>query len=197
MRRADRFADANLAGALFYSHQHNVHDADAADEQGDKRDEQENDREGERNVFSSAEDGGEGLDIVLGAGRMTALENLRNPALHGIHLIGALGLRIKGAKAFGAGVVLHERERDDDGFVLDFGEAEGRDALAEDADDREAEFAQANRAADGIIETEDAVGDFFGDEADFAALLHIGRIEVAAAHDDEAADGLIAKRDTN
>ncbi len=36
--RADRFADADLAGAFGHRHQHDVHHADAADEQRDRGD---------------------------------------------------------------------------------------------------------------------------------------------------------------
>src|SRR5580698_128372 len=197
MRGADRFADADLAGALFHGDQHDVHDADAADEQRDEGDQQENDRERERNILCGAEDGGEGLHVVFGAGRMTAVKNLSNAALDGIDLIGALGLRVESTQDLGAGVVLHESQRNDDGFVFDFGEPKGRDALAENADDREAKFAQTDRAADGIVETEGAIGDFFCDEAHLAALLHVGRIEVAATHDHEAPNGLIAEGDAD
>src|SRR5579871_3065688 len=128
---------------------------------------------------------------------MAAVENLRHLFYDGVHLVGPLRLRVKLAQNLGARVVLHQRERDDDGFVFDFGKAEGRDALAKYADYGEAELAQADRATDGIVEPKDAVGDLLRDEADFAALLHIGRIKVAAAHDYKAANRLIAKGDTD
>ncbi len=84
------------------------------------------------------------------------------------------------------------------GFVFDFGERPKVETRSRKTPmTREAEFAQANRSADGIIEAEDAIGDFFCDEADFAALLHVGRIEIAAAHDDEAANGLVAEGDAD
>src|ERR1700722_14328008 len=128
---------------------------------------------------------------------MAAVEDLRDAALDRIDLIGTFGLRVEDAKNLDAGVVLHERQRNDDGFVFDFGEAEGRDALAENAYNREAELTHANRATDGIVEAKNAVGNFLGDETDFATLLHVGRIEVAAAHDDEAANRLIAESDAD
>ena len=104
---------------------------------------------------------------------------------------------VEHAQNVNAGVVLHQRERNDHGFVFDFGETESGDALAENADHREGEFAHADGAADGIVEAEDAVGNLLGDEANFAARLHIGGIEIAAAEDDQAADGLIAVGDAD
>src|SRR5579863_1478012 len=197
MRGSDGFSNADLAGALFHGDQHDVHDADAADQQRDEGDQQEHDRERERNIFCGAQDGGERLHVVFGARRVPAVENLSHLFYDGVHLVGALGLRIKLSQNLGARVVLHQREGNDDGFVFDFGEAEGRDALTEHADDGEAEFAEADGATDRIVETEDAVGDLLGNEADLAALLHVGRIEVAAPHDYEATNRLIAKGDAD
>ena len=73
--RADGFANADFAGALFHGDQHDVHDADAADEQRDKGDHQKDDGQRERNIFRGAEDRGERLHVVFGAGRMAAVEN--------------------------------------------------------------------------------------------------------------------------
>ena len=55
---ADRLADADLAGALGDRHQHDVHDADAADQQRDADD-------GAHHRGDAAEDRGVGLEDLL------------------------------------------------------------------------------------------------------------------------------------
>src|SRR6185369_3408647 len=132
-----------------------------------------------------------------GGGRMAAVEHYADLTLDRGDYIGTFGLSIKDAQDVDAGVVAHERERNDDGFVFDFGEAEGGDALAKNTDYCEGELAHADGAADGIVEAEDAVCKLLGDEADFAAGLHVGGIEVAAAEDDKAPNILVALGDAD
>src|SRR5262249_44265377 len=154
--------------------QHDVHDADPTDEQRDKGDDQQHDGERQRDIFSGAENRGEGLHIVFGGGRIAAIKQHTDLTLDASDDIATFGPSVEDAKNVDVSVVAHEGEWNDDGFVFNFGEAEGGDTLAKNADHREAEFAHADGATDGIVEAEDAVGQLLGDEADFAAGLHVG-----------------------
>ena len=60
LQRADREADADLARALGHRHEHDVHDADAADEQADRGD--------------GAEQRGQHLRVVLDSVSAISLE---------------------------------------------------------------------------------------------------------------------------
>ncbi len=69
--RADRAADADLAGALGDGDEHDVHDADARGEQRDGADEREADAHGEGDLLELLDHrvAGEDLEVVLLAGR--------------------------------------------------------------------------------------------------------------------------------
>src|SRR2546429_1737430 len=63
-RRPDRLADSDFARSLCYRHQHDVHDTDSADEQGDGCNNDQHERQGERNVPCCPQDGRQRLHLV-------------------------------------------------------------------------------------------------------------------------------------
>ena len=123
---------------------------------------------------------------------MAAADHLRHLALHLRNVFGARGAGEEPADEFLAGVILHQRERDDHRLLLNLRETERGDALAEDPDDREGQLAHAEGLADGVLESEDALGERLGNQTDFAARLHIEAVEETPAENHEAADGLVA-----
>src|SRR6266404_4566800 len=197
MSGADGFANADFACAFGDSDQHDVHDADAADQQCNEGDDEQHYREGYGNILCGIQDGGQRLHIVLGFDGMAALQEARHLTLHGFHVLRADSLRIEDAQDIHAGIVFHQRVRNNYGLFLDFGQAESSHALTKHADDGESELAHADRAAYGVLEAEDAIGKLFRHQANFAAGFHVRGIKIAAANDQEAAYGLEAFGDTN
>src|SRR4029077_17872611 len=190
MCRADGLANADLAGALGDGDQHDVHDADAADEQGDEGHDQQHDSQRERNVFRGTQDGSERLNVILGLGRVTTAQQLFHLTLHAGHVVRMRGLRAESAQHVNAGVVLHQRKGNDHGFALDIRQAEGGHALAKDDYNCEGELAHANRSADRIFQAEHAIRQLLSYQANFAARLHVGRIEISSADNDQTPDSL-------
>ncbi len=68
------------------------------------------------------------------------------------------------------------------------------DSLAENADHRERQVSHSNGFSDRIVLSKYAVGKLRGDEADLAAHLHIRRVEIPPAKDDQPPDGLVPVR---
>src|SRR6266404_835516 len=128
---------------------------------------------------------------------MAAHQQPGHLALDARNVFRAHGLRVEDAQHIHAGVILHQRMRNNDRLFLNFGKAEGGDALTEDADDGEGQLAHANVAADGIFQPENAIGKVLGNEANFTAGFHVRGIEIAAANNQQAPYGLKSFSDAN
>src|SRR6266851_7837940 len=117
--------------------------------------------------------------------------------LDGWHVFSAGRLRAKQTHYFRAGVILHEREGENDSVLVNVRKAERLDSFAEHADPGKCQFSHPNRSPDRIVLPESLVGKLRGDQADFAAHLHIPGIEEAPAQNEKPSNRLVTLRHSN
>ena len=67
-------------------------------------------------------------------------------------------------------------------------------SLAENPNHRERQLAHANGLSHGIVLSKNAFGKLRGDKAHLAAHLHVRRVEIPPAKDEQSSDGLIPIR---
>src|SRR5579863_4570551 len=72
-RCSNGLANSDFPSALLHRDEHDVHDSNTADDQRDKREDEQNDRQSQGNLFRHTQDGGERLHIVFRSRRMAAL----------------------------------------------------------------------------------------------------------------------------
>ena len=85
----------------------------------------------------------------------------------------------------------------DYGVFFDLGQSKGGHALPEHADHRKRQLSHAEIFADRVFQAEHAFGEFPGDQANFASRFHVSGIEVPAAQDHQAANGLVSLGNSN
>ena len=162
---ADSFTDADFVGAFGDGDEHNVHDADAADDEGNASDERED----------AGDDGEEGAG---GVGDFVALEDGEVGVAGfggGEGFVDGAGSVVNGAGVFDADVDLLDLERvvdfvegggaDEEGVVeVDIVEVDGVVNLGKDADDNEALAEESDGFADGLGGAKEGAGEFGADD---------------------------------
>src|SRR5689334_21819402 len=128
---------------------------------------------------------------------MTAFQYAPHLPLDRRNVFRVIYLSVQNAQYIDACVIFHEREWNNDGFIIYIRKTKGGYALAKHTDDRKRELAHANASANGIIQPEHAIGDLLGNEANLAAACHVRVIEVTPTEDHQSPNRLIALGDAN
>src|SRR5581483_9687718 len=193
---ANGFADADLANARGDRCQHDVHDADAANDQGNGGNQEQDSGERVGGFGSHVEQLAEVLHVV---DRLSAMARLE----HGMDLVGGAG-DISGIghgeeqllDVVGPGEEARDGIGDEHGVVGNLGLAEGFDALAEHANDGERKPAEADVAANGIVGAPKlVVGKRFRYKSDFIARVGVVVVEEASGEHQQVADLRVFGRD--
>src|ERR1022692_2837629 len=187
---SDGQADTDLVGPLGDGHQHDIHDADAGDPQGDAGHQKQDEGQDQRDIASRLDEGSQGLHLVTGAGAVAGLEDLLHAQRHALHLFGGTRAHIERVDALGGREVALHGDRDDEGIALDFGLAVGLHLLAEGANYGELQVMQPDDLVErGGAAAEHILRQVIGEERHFLALRDIVLIEEPARTDDEVAHG--------
>src|ERR1019366_3058452 len=183
-------ADTDLVGALCDGGQHDIHDADAGDSQGDAGHQQQCQGKDQRDVARRLDEGSQGLHLVAGAGAVTGLEDLLYAPRHAVHLFGGTRAHVERIDALGGCEVALHGDRDDEGIALDLGLPVGLHLLAEGANHGELQVVQVNDLVErGGAAAEHILRQVIGQERHLLALRDIVLIEEPAGADDEVAHG--------
>src|ERR1039458_4043157 len=184
----NRQPDTDLVGPLGDGDQHDVHDADAGDPQGDAGHQKQDQGKDQRDIARRLDEGSQRLHLVAGAGAVAGFEDLLHAPCHALHLFGGTRAHVERVDALGGREVALHGDGDDEGIAVDFGLAVGLHLLAEGANHGELQVVQANDLVErGGAAAEHILRQVIGEERHFLALRDIVQIEEAAGTDDEVA----------
>src|SRR5262249_40104146 len=115
---ANRLADAYFARTLFHRHQHDVHDADPADEKRNECNHEQHNRQGKRKISRRNQYRGQGLHIIFRLRRMPATQQHPNLLLHPRNVFSVSSLYVYDAKHILASISFHQGKRNNHRFGL-------------------------------------------------------------------------------
>src|SRR5438093_5846994 len=180
---ADRLADADLAGAFRDGDQHDVHDPDAADDQGNAGDRAQHQGEDAGRLRGAVQHVllAEDLKISLGGVRdvMPVQQHLRDLGGRGIRRLGArrLDVDLLHVAAAAAEEVVPCRGDGYQHHVILVVEATRRTLLGEDTDHAEALPVDLDHLANRVLVVEQVGDHRLADDGDFAGGVDVGRGE--------------------
>ena len=174
---ADGHADTDFPCSFGDADQHDVHDADATDEEGHTGDgaEHEGDDAGDTGDFFCDFLLVEDVEVIwVSGGSAVALAQERADLRLGrFHAVGAGDFDVEQLDGFLTGQAFHDGGiREDESVVLVVA-AETRSLAAELAGDDERDVVNANGLADGIDGTKEFVGGFAADDGDFGGAAYV------------------------